>query len=347
MHCLDYVPSSVRFPKFETGRAGYSGNPPQPIFAGIEMLTAGSIFDALMQAFMFMTVLLYIRCQIALYVLIKRGPREKMATYFYLVYFCGFVSLLVIANQVFFQLLPTLIWKPFFYNLGSAGARIHFMVSFGTEMFIVLSEAFIAISRYLTFTSKDLARNYWNIPRVRVWLLGILGVSIAYVSIYFFCNFTSTWDPDYDSVRFTFAVDTLNWVGVSMFVPFTVATASFLSCVYCYWKVATIIRSSQTGLTRATVMRMCLSSTIISFGAFLSLFVRIVNHISFLLIDEDIIPVAAYLYLIRVGAIIATCGNPWILIALFPTVREQVFPCLKKKNKVAISAFTTAIGAPH
>ncbi|RCN27293.1 hypothetical protein ANCCAN_26974 [Ancylostoma caninum] len=102
----------------------------------------------------------------------------------------GFVSLLVIANQVFFQLLPTLIWKPFFYSLDSMGARIHFMVSFGTEMFIILCEAFIAISRYLTFTSKDVANNYWNIPRVRVWLFGILGISIAYVSIYFFCNFT-------------------------------------------------------------------------------------------------------------------------------------------------------------
>lgn len=45
-----------------------------------------------------------------------------------------------------------------------------------------------------------------------------------------------------------------------------------------------------------------MNATLICFpGAFLSLLVRIVNHISFLIIDDDIIPVAVYLHLIRIG----------------------------------------------
>lgn len=53
------------------------------------MTTAASIFEGLMDAFMLVTVVLYIQCQIVLYWMIKRGSKEKLATYFYLVYFCG------------------------------------------------------------------------------------------------------------------------------------------------------------------------------------------------------------------------------------------------------------------
>lgn len=59
--------------------------------------------------------------------------------------------------------------------------------------------------------------------------------------------FQVMWGADKASVRFLFAKDnTINWVGASIFVPFALVVASWFSCVYCYYKVATIIRGSQT-----------------------------------------------------------------------------------------------------
>ncbi|CAJ0608431.1 unnamed protein product [Cylicocyclus nassatus] len=89
----------------------------------------------------------------------------------------GYVDILVIANLIFFQVLPQIGWRGFFYSLGSAGARFYYMVIFASEIFIVLCEVFIAISRYLTFIRSDL--NYWNTDRIHYWLLAIVGVSVA------------------------------------------------------------------------------------------------------------------------------------------------------------------------
>ncbi|CAJ0608422.1 unnamed protein product [Cylicocyclus nassatus] len=272
--------------------------------------------------------------------MIRRGAKDKLTSYLYILYFCGFVNILAILDLVFFQVLPNLVWREFFYSLGSAGARIYYMILFGCEIFILLCEAFIAVSRYLTFIRSDLTSNYWNTDRIKYWLLAIVGVSVAYASTYFFCDFWTAWDAD-KKVRFEFASGNLDWVAFSMFFPFTVATISFLCCLYCYWKVATILRGSQTGLTRPTAVKMCLSSAIISFGSFLSLLVRIVNHLSYVILQHDLIPYAIFYLIVRVGALIATCGNPWILIALFPTVREKAFPCWKRNTTTAVGMVST------
>ncbi|RCN25052.1 hypothetical protein ANCCAN_29238 [Ancylostoma caninum] len=84
---------------------------------------------------------------------------------------------------------------------------------------------------------------------------------------------------------------------------------------------------------------MCLSTSIISFGAFFVLLVRLVNHISFLATGDDIIPLTLLFFLIRLGALVATCGNPWVLIALFPTVRDEAFPCCRRKPTRTTAAF--------
>ncbi|RCN37767.1 hypothetical protein ANCCAN_16318 [Ancylostoma caninum] len=137
------------------------------------MVAVSFIVDMTINAITLVSTILYIHIEIVLYILMRRGEKERMSTYFFLVFYCGFVNILVIFNQVFFRLLPNLLWQQFFYSLGSAGSRTTFMMSFGSEMFVILCEGFIAISRYLTFAHPDSNRNYWNLKRIRHYLIGI------------------------------------------------------------------------------------------------------------------------------------------------------------------------------
>lgn len=209
------------------------------------MVAIEFILDNVLNAFVLVTVVLYIHCQFVLYSMLRRRSREKLSSYLFIVFFAGFINLAVIANQVFFQLLPSLVWPQFFYSLGSAGARFTYMLNFGCEIFIIAREAFVAISRYQAFIRNDMSKSYWSLDRVRIWLLAISALSVAYSAIFFFCPFTVEWGPDEASVRFLFYYAP-KWTAVATFVPFILAVASCISCTYCYCRVATIIKGSQT-----------------------------------------------------------------------------------------------------
>ncbi|CAJ0608430.1 unnamed protein product [Cylicocyclus nassatus] len=157
-------------------------------------------------------------------------------------------------------MLPSLIWQPFFYNLGPTGARIYFMLAFGCELLVIICEAYIAATRYLTFIRSSLSTNYWEIRKINQWLLVMVVISAAYASVYFLSDFVTSLDAEKTSARFLFSKSSLDWVTVSIFVPFIVAT-----------------------------------------GAFLSLLVRIANHISYRAGGYDLIPYTVYFLLTRVG----------------------------------------------
>lgn len=236
----------------------------------------------------------------------------------------------MIANQIFFRLLPALIWVDFFYSLGSAGATVYFSVGFGCELFLILCEAFIAISRYLAFSSNHASHSFWSLKRLQKFLHGILAVSVLYGCAYIFCPFKTNKNAWGTGVTFNFKPNQLTWVGISILVPFVVSILSLLSCVFCYFKVATIISASQSGLNRAIVLKMCLSTLIVMLGTCLTLVVNATNHLSYVIGDFDLIPVATYLYLAKFGSIVSVCGTPWILLALFPPVRNAAFPCFRR-----------------
>ncbi|KAK6037917.1 hypothetical protein COOONC_24578 [Cooperia oncophora] len=118
------------------------------------------------------------------------------------------------------------------------------MTLFGSEIFIIACEGFISISRYLAFSRDDIMS--WSISCVWKWLFGILLISATYAATFFFCPFETYLSADKRTVRFSFGVNAVQWVSASIFIPFTLATVSFFSCVYCYYKVATIIKASST-----------------------------------------------------------------------------------------------------
>ncbi|KAK6733388.1 hypothetical protein RB195_017244 [Necator americanus] len=308
------------------------------------MVSCEFLVDTVMSAFTLVTAVLYIRVLIALHRIIKRAPEEKLTAYFYFLFLFGFVNLLVIANQIFFQIPQISAWQLFLHRLGAMGARTHIMIYLGTEVFIVLCVAFTAILRYLTFIHQDTACKYWNIRRVRKWTFLIAVTSSAYASIYFFCNFRTDWFPSKRRVRFLFADESITWVGVSIFIPFTLATIALLLYVYCYWRVVKIITDTHTGLRASTTVKMFLSSTVITSGAYLSVLVRMVNHMSRLIQQHGVLSPTLSSTLVKMGILISSCSNPWILISLYPAIREETFPCLRKKSKSAENTSTKGDG---
>ncbi|VDP56947.1 unnamed protein product [Heligmosomoides polygyrus] len=156
------------------------------------MVTASFLVDMVLNIFTIVTGILYIYCEIVLLYLMRNGDKERLSSYFYLVFYSGVVNIVMIANQIFFRLLPALIWVDFFYSLGSAGATVYFSVGFGCELFLILCEAFIAISRYLAFSSNHASNSFWNLKRLQKFLHGILAISVLYGCAYIFCPFKST-----------------------------------------------------------------------------------------------------------------------------------------------------------
>ncbi|VDP27951.1 unnamed protein product [Heligmosomoides polygyrus] len=230
------------------------------------MVTASFLIDVVLNIFTIVSGILYIYCEIILLYLVRKGDKERLSSYFYLVFYCGLVNITIIVNQTFFRLLPALIWVDFFYSLGTAGATVFFCLSFGCELFVIMCEAFIAISRYLTFSSNDTTHSYWNLKRLQKFLLGILAVSVLYACSYVFCPFQTNKNAWGTGVTFNFKPNQLIWVGASVLVPLVTGMLSLLSCVVCYYKVATIISATQSGLSRAIVLKMCLSTLIVSLG---------------------------------------------------------------------------------
>ncbi|EYC03170.1 hypothetical protein Y032_0095g2800 [Ancylostoma ceylanicum] len=282
-----------------------------------EMVAVTLVLDMTINAITLLSTILYVYIEIVLFILMKKGDKERMSTYFFLVFYCGLVNILVIFTQVFFRILPNLLWQRFFYSLGSMGARACFMISFGSEMFVILCESFIAISRYLTFAHPDSNRNYWNMRRIRNFLIG---------------------------VTFNFKVNNLQWVGTSIVAPLVAATVSCILCTYCYYKVATIIKASITGLSRGVVLKMCLSSLIICFGIFLNLVIRVMNFLSFITGGYDVIPIQVFIFLTKIASLVSVCGTPWILLALFPVVRTTAFPCCKRVTAQPALSVTASSG---
>ncbi|WKX93133.1 hypothetical protein Q1695_010847 [Nippostrongylus brasiliensis] len=300
--------------------------------------------DILLNTLTYISAVLYIYCEIVLYLLMRENRKKELSAYFHLVFYCGLVHLLSISNQTFFRLLPAFVWQTFFISLGEAGAKIHFMLNYGTEVFVILCEAFIAISRYLTFSSNDVKEVHWNLNRIRKALLIILIISTLYACIYLFCPFEVNYNKAAlgRGVTYNFKVGQLQWVGTSNGVSLVAGLFALSSCTYCYYKTATIIKASQSGLNRGIVLKMCLSSLIISFGLCLSLVARSINFLSFVIAKMDLIPISLYLYLVKIGSLIAACGTPWILLALFPVVRHKAFPCICRDTQhVFVSPATT------
>ncbi|EYC03172.1 hypothetical protein Y032_0095g2800 [Ancylostoma ceylanicum] len=295
-----------------------------------EMVAVTLVLDMTINAITLLSTILYVYIEIVLFILMKKGDKERMSTYFFLVFYCGLVNILVIFTQVFFRILPNLLWQRFFYSLGSMGARACFMISFGSEMFVILCESFIAISRYLTFAHPDSNRNYWNMRRIRNFLIA--------------SSFETNINRLGAGVTFNFKVNNLQWVGTSIVAPLVAATVSCILCTYCYYKVATIIKASITGLSRGVVLKMCLSSLIICFGIFLNLVIRVMNFLSFITGGYDVIPIQVFIFLTKIASLVSVCGTPWILLALFPVVRTTAFPCCKRVTAQPALSVTASSG---
>ncbi|ETN81956.1 hypothetical protein NECAME_17824, partial [Necator americanus] len=103
--------------------------------------------------------------------------------------------------------------------------------------------------------------------------------------------------------------ESITWVGVSIFIPFTLATIALLLYVYCYWRVVKIITDTHTGLRASTTVKMFLSSTVITSGAYLSVLVRMVNHMSRLIQQYGVLSPTLSSTLVKMGFLMLYLTN--------------------------------------